>query len=288
MYPAQLPKGDIMNRKKLIGVVAACIIGVVVVALIVFASGQGAPGDRVVTFQDRNLGTAIREALNKPSGPIHASDLAALTSLTASDSGIEHLSGLQYCTNLTYLDVWHNLISDVYPLANLTNLIYLDAGDDGVGDIYPLANLTSLTYLYLYSNQIGDISPLANLTDLSGLSLQYNQINDISPLANLTSLTDLDLGHNQISDISPLANLTGLTSLYLQQNQISDISVLANLTSLTEILLYSNQISDISPLVDNPALGQGDYVSLKNNPLSSDSLDTYLFELRVRGVTVDY
>jgi len=41
-------------------------------------------------------------------------------------------------------------------------------------------------------------------------------------------------------------------------------------------------------LVDNPALGQGDYVSLKNNPLNPDFIDTYLDQLRARGVTVDY
>jgi hypothetical protein len=41
-------------------------------------------------------------------------------------------------------------------------------------------------------------------------------------------------------------------------------------------------------LMDNPGLEEGDYVSLGNNPLSSDSVDTYIDELRVRGVKVDY
>jgi hypothetical protein len=35
-------------------------------------------------------------------------------------------------------------------------------------------------------------------------------------------------------------------------------------------------------------LGEGDHVSLMNNPLSSDSIKTYLLELRKRGVKVDY
>jgi len=41
-------------------------------------------------------------------------------------------------------------------------------------------------------------------------------------------------------------------------------------------------------LVDNPGLGEGDYVSLGDNPLSSDSIDMYMPQLRARGVTVDY
>ncbi len=184
-----------MSRKKLIGIVAACVI-VVIVVVVISLSGRGP----TVTFPDPNLEIAVREALNKPSGPIRVSELARLANLTASDSRVEDLSGLEYCTNLTYLDFWHN----------------------------------------------------------------------------------------QISDISSLANLTNLTYLYLPQNQISDISVLANLTELTEILLHSNQIGNIFPLADNPGLGEGDHVTLMNNPLSSDSIKTYLLELRMRGVKVDY
>jgi hypothetical protein len=249
------------SAKKLIAIVAVCII-VVAVVLVISLSRHGSVG----IFSDPNLEIAVREALNKPSGAISASELAGLANLTASDSGIRDLSGLQYCTNLTDLDLWHNQISDISPLGNLTNLTYLELGDNGISDISSLGNLTNLKYL----------------------SLQYNQVSDISPLANLTSLTELDLWHNQISDISPLGNLTSLTYLYLPLNQISDISPLTGLTNLTEILLYSNEIVDISPLVNNPGLGAGDSVSLGDNPLSSDSIDIYMDQLRVRGVTVNY
>ncbi|MDH4291462.1 MAG: leucine-rich repeat domain-containing protein, partial [Dehalococcoidia bacterium] len=164
--------------------------------------------------------------------------------------------------------------------------------ENQISDISPLASVTSLTELSLKENQISDISPLASLTSLTELSLGENQISDISPVANLTSLTWLDLESNQISDISPLANanLTNLTELWLGGNQISDISPLANanLTNLTELGLGSNQISDIKPLVDNPGLGEGDYVYLRFNPLSDTSLNTYIPQLEARGVIVDY
>ena len=184
-----------MSRKKLIGIVAACIIGVIVV--LVISSSECRP---VVTFPDPNLEVAIREALNKPSGPIYASELAELTYLPADSKGIEDLSGLQYCTNLT----------------------------------------------------------------------------------------DLGLGDNQISDISPLANLTNLTDLDLWDKQISDISTLANLTNLTRLDLERNQISDISPLTENAGLSVGDVVYLDGNPLSSNSINTYIPQLETRAVIVDY
>jgi hypothetical protein len=52
--------------------------------------------------------------------------------------------------------------------------------------------------------------------------------------------------------------------------------------------LMQNPISDISPLVDNLGLGEGDTVILVNNPLSEESINTYIPELEARGVTVEY
>jgi internalin A len=241
-------------------------------------------------------------------------NLTSLTALYLHTNKISDISPLANLTNLTVLELHDNRISDISPLTGLTSLTELSLMDNGISDISPLASLTSLTSLWLNRNGISDISPLASLTNLTELSLMDNQISDISPLANanLTSLTSLDLGDNQISDISPLANanltsltylelwgnqisdispLAGLTSLpvlNLRGNQISDISPLVNLTSLTELSLGANQISDIKPLVDNLDLGEGDYVDLGFNPLSDTSLNTYIPQLRARGVIVVY
>jgi len=268
------------------------------------------PPELEVTFADPNLEAAVRDAIAIATGPIYSSDLGELTHLDASARNITDLTGLEYATSLTGLDLtdneisdispladltslttlslWFNQISDVSPLANLTGLTTLNLVNNQIRDISALAGLTSLTGLWLHDNQMSDISALANLTNLTGLGLNRNQISDISPLANLTSLTWLWLAHNQIRDISALAGLTSLTILWLHNNQISDISPLANLTSLTELGLHSNQISDISPLVQNTGLGTGDTVNLEVNPLSSDSISTYIPQLEARGVTIHY
>jgi len=220
-----------------------------------------------VYFPDVNLEVRVIKAIGKSSGPIYPSDLQRLTELHVySTSNITDLTGLEYCTNLTVFYSRLNEISDISPLANLISLTGLYISYGQISDISPLVSLTSLTELHLYWNLISDVSALAGLTNLSSLSLSSNQISDISPLADLTSLTDLKLWDNQISDISPLVSLTNLTSL----------------------LLHYNQISDISPLVDNTGLGEGDTVDLRDNPLSEESLNIHIPELRARGVTVDY
>ena len=208
-----------------------------------------------VEFVDPNLEAAVRDAIDIATGPIYSSDLDELTYLDASARNIADLTGLEYATGLTTLNLMNNQIIDISPLADLASLTTLNLVDNQISDISPLVSLTGLTFLWLHDNQISDISPVAGLTNLTGLGLNRNQISDVSPLAGLTNLTlGLWLAHNQISDVSPLADLTSLTGLWLAENQIGDISPLANLTSLTELYLGSNQISGISPLANLTSL----------------------------------
>lgn len=206
------------------------------------------PEPEEVTFPDANLEGAVREAIEKPEGPIYAHKVAGLTLLNASGRSISDLGGLEYATGLTYLDLSNNQVSDVSPLAGLTNLTRLDLYINSIADISPLAGLTGLDRLYLNANQISVISPLADLTSLTYLNLGSNTIDDISALEGLIGLNELYLGVNQIDDASPLGALVSLTRLNLSNNQIDDISELAGLTGLEWLILNGNQIVSISSL----------------------------------------
>jgi cysteine-rich repeat protein len=235
-----------------------------------------------VDFPDPNLESVIRGAIGKPIGPIYESDLAALLSLDASSASIEDPTGLEHCTNLTWLDLLDNQVSDISPLAGLTNLTWLRLDENQISDIGPLAGLTNLTALWLGFNQISDLSPLVALTNLTALELRENQISDLSALAGLTNLTWLELNGNQISDLSPLAGLTNLTTLLLYENLISDISPLAALTNLTLLDLEENQISNISPLV---ALTNLTALELRENQISDLSALAGLTNLTLLDLT---
>ena len=167
----------------------------------------------VVTIPDANLQAAIRQKLNKPVGDIHSSELAALTDLVSQSSGIINLSGLEYCTGLTFL------------MLNLNQ----------INDIAPLSGLTSLRSLYLDNNHIINIAPLTNLTRIKQLGLGYNQINNLTPLVGLTNLTTLYLWDNQISDIEPLVNNPGLSAgdyVCLNSNPLNATSINVHIPAL--------------------------------------------------------
>ena len=166
----------------------------------------------IATFEDANLGTAIRAALSVGAQDDFTCGLVAgLTDLEARDAGIESLVGIQNLTSLTNLDLWPNSITDISSLSELTNLTFLDLGDNSITDISALRGLTRLTNLDLTHNSINDISVLSGMTGMETLRLYNNPISDISSLRGLTSLTELHV-HDlpDLSNIEPLLNNTGL------------------------------------------------------------------------------
>ena len=268
-------------------------------------------GSQMVDIPDRSLRNSIEEALGKESGgPITEAEMATLTQFSALSASISDLTGLEFATNLTSMNLEANAISDLSVLSCLINLTTLKLSDNSISDLSALCGLTNLKLLTLYKNSVSDISALSGLTNLTVLNLMENSISDISALSRLTNLTVLNLGENSISDISALLGLTNLTLLWLEKNSISDISALSRLTNLTSLYLEKNSISDIStlsglcsltwlcleansvsdllPLLTNTGLGKESMVYLEGNRLSYPSIYTYIPALQSRGVKVHF
>ena len=202
-----------------------------------------------VTIPDANLRAAIEAALGKASGaPITKGEMTTLTGLEARHADIRDLTGLEFATDLTVLNLAFNNLTDISSLSGLTDLTWLSLGGNNLTDISSLSGLTNLTSLTLYRNNLTDISSLSGLTDLTWLALGGNSISDISALSGLTNLTSLDLQGNNLTDILSLSDLTDLTWLALGGNSISDISALSGLTNLTSLDLDHTSITGISAL----------------------------------------
>jgi Leucine-rich repeat (LRR) protein len=201
-----------------------------------------------VHFNDSNLETEIRKALNKLTGTITASDLSTLTSFSTDNKNISDLTGLEYAVNLTDLDLHSNQIQNISPLSGLNKLTSLSLYDNRINNLNSLSNLTALTSLYIGYNPITDISVLSKLVNLTSLHLPSVQTSNFTILSNLSKLTELLLNDNQIISLSFISNLTSLTTLHLEYNQIADIGPLSNLSNLTDLRLSSNKVNDLMPI----------------------------------------
>ena len=224
-----------------------------------------------VEIPDAGLRAAVESELGKDAGAtISSAEMEFIDYLDGIGWNIEDLTGLEFATGLTVLELGDNAITDIAPLSGLTNLrglhLYenaltdvtllsgltgltsMDFAYNEITEVAPLSGLTNLTQLFLGSNQITDVTPLAGLTNLTRLHLRSNQITDVTPLSGLTNLTQLDLYNNALTDVTPLAGLTNLTNLSFSSNALTDVSVLSGLSKLTSLRLSSDALADVSAL----------------------------------------
>ena len=189
----------------------------------------------VVNFPDPGLEAAIRNAIGKPTGDIHDTDLLELTYFNAYDCSIVDLEGIQYCVDLTDLLLSNNQIVDISPLSSLANLTCLSMASNQIVDISALSHLTKLTKLYLNWNMISDIGVLQDLRNLTYLSLSSNRVVDISAVSDLTNLWIVNLEDNQINSIVPLISNTGIGDgdyVEIQRNRLSPIPDSADIQTI--------------------------------------------------------
>jgi hypothetical protein len=210
-----------------------------------------AAGNLDDVIPDEKLRAAIRDKLNQPYGDLFVIDLQSITSMDVSDRGISDITGLEYCTNLSRIDLSNNSI----------------------------VNLDALALMH---------DPLAG-TKLRDVNLANNQISDITPLRELNQIKILNLSGNRIRDLSVFRRDSGsyrVQVLDLSDNGISDLSPLGSLTDISLLMLADNLISDISPLMKVRGLALGDSVDLYGNPLDETSINEIIPALRSKWIKV--
>jgi Leucine-rich repeat (LRR) protein len=144
-------------------------MGVSCLLLAIAALVSGCPGADVVVIPDRGLELAIRAELTQPFCFLTRADLAEVNQLDARSRSIRDLTGLEYCVNLTGLNLASNDISDITPLTQLQGLTYLNLENNAVNDLGPLSGLFYLDAILLFNNDIRDLSPLVANAENGGI-----------------------------------------------------------------------------------------------------------------------
>jgi hypothetical protein len=104
-----------------------------------------------------------------------------------SQSGIDDLDGVQYCTHAVIMDLSYNQIEDISLLWGLAMLEEINLSDNRIADIDTLSNLKNIRTLYLAGNLIRDISPLLFMEkleylDISGIKVPADQVKKLTEL----------------------------------------------------------------------------------------------------------
>jgi Leucine-rich repeat (LRR) protein/subtilisin family serine protease len=170
-----------------------------------------------------------------------------------------------------YLDVRHNLISDVAPLDAAAapeatvhrepqRVATVHISDPGLraallaatgrapDEALDAGEVAAIERLNMIDIELGDLSELRALGSLRWLNLHQNSLNSLDDLPALDRLETLFVDFNNIADLAALTGRRGLSALGLVGNNITDISALAPLSGLEALYLSDNNIADISAL----------------------------------------
>ena len=239
---------------------AAAVLALVAAALAPGAAAQSA----AISIPDAGLRSAIADALGKQSGEaITEGDIARLTVLDASYSGIGRLDGLQHAVNMRGLYLQGNRISDASSLANMARMQVLSLHSNDISEI-DLTAMTDLRFLDLGDNDLATV-------DLSGQRTRVGENARDSKLYALwlhnNRLTSVDLsGLTALQDRPDGASHPNYVSLRLDRNQLTSVTGLADLRPGTwSLRLEDNRLTS----VDLRGAEHLHYVYLNNNPISS-------------------
>ncbi|MBU3161246.1 Ig-like domain-containing protein [Clostridium frigoris] len=189
-------------------------------------------------FTDENFKSSVYSHIGKAApSPILESDVKDIKSLELSAKNLSSLSGIEYFTSLTDLNVSNNKLTtlDVSKNKALTSL-------DCKSNVLATLNVnTALTDLNCEYNKLKtlDVSKDIALTDLK---CYYNQLSTLDVSKNI-ALISLDCGLNQIATLDVSKN-TVLTHLNCEENHLKTLDISKN-TALTYLYCGWNQIKTL-------------------------------------------
>ena len=172
------------------------------------------------SFPDQNFRLYISNKLDTDgNASLSNREIAAVTSLSIYNQGINSLVGIEYFTSLQYLDCRRN---------KLTTL--------------NLSSNTALTSLDCYNNQLTSLDVSGN-TALSSLNCWSNQLTSLDVSGN-TALTSLRCGGNFLTSLDVSGN-AALTSLDCDNNQLTALD-LSGCPSIFQLYCSGNQLASLN------------------------------------------
>ena len=140
------------------------------------------------------------------------------------------------------------VINNLSGLEKLTDIYYLNLNNNNLTDINTLWELKNLEAVFLDNNGLEDLGNIQEMPKLKCLSLKNNNLNDINGISKLTNLSELYIDNNNLTNVDELKTLTNLYSLKLSNNMISDINFVKKLPKIEFIEVAYNNIQDVSAI----------------------------------------
>lgn len=198
--------------------------------------------------------------------PSTRSTIEALKKLSKKDTCLDSYNTLN---QMVKMDLSHQRLKDLSPLAGFKRLRYLSLRGNAIDDLTPILALSQLIELDISQNNLATLPDLSKLPKLRIIAATNNQLTALkastlpvgilridfadNPLVPesidlaLSELKYLNLSRCGLSTIAALKS-SSLIELSLMNNGITSLDGITNLPNLEILILSRNAVVDITPL----------------------------------------
>ena len=192
------------------------------------------------TFPDENFRNWVLANSFGRDGVLTDAEIASVTKLNIGSRRIQSLKGIEFFTELSWLDVTGNSGITEIDLSPFPKMKYLDVGWCKIKEL-DLSKNTELSYLDCRGNGLTALD-LSKNTSLTTLICFGNQLTELD-LSKNTLLTEIECSNNLLEelDVSKNMNLEKLTCI---ENQLSALDVSRH-TALKYLTCYNNLLNSL-------------------------------------------
>ncbi|MFL5729239.1 MAG: leucine-rich repeat domain-containing protein [Cytophagaceae bacterium] len=212
-----------------------------------------------VSLPDSNFRKFLSNYYPSVINPDKTLNVAAAAAVTGPfkcyDQKITDLSGIQYFTGISTLEVKYNpdlhTLPDISPLSNIS-ILGLDS--NGLNSLPNLSALVNLQILSFHHNQVTAMPGINSLTQLTQLHAYNNKLTTLPDLSALVNLQKLFCSDNPLTILPGFSGLSSLNFFLCQRTSIAAIPDLSNCTQLQYLICTDNQVTALPDLSNCPLL----------------------------------
>ncbi len=166
-----------------------------------------------------------------------------------SNKGITNLSGIEYFTSITSLEVKNNpALTSVPNIDGLTSVTIVGLDSNGLTSLPNLSTLVNVQILSVRHNQLSTVPNISTLIQLKILFMDNNLFTTLPNLSNQVNLEKIICSDNPITSLPSFSTLGKLSLLICQRTNLTAIPSLSGCVLLEYLICTNNNVTVIPSL----------------------------------------
>jgi len=181
-------------------------------------------------------------------------NIAAANSLSVmfkcSNKGITNLSGIEYFTSITSLEVKNNpALTSIPNIDGLTDITIVGLDSNGLTSLPDLTALVNIEILSIRHNQLSVAPNISTLTQLKILFVDNNLLTTLPDLSNQVNLLKIICSDNPLTSLPSFSSLGKLSLLLCQRTNLTSIPNLNGCVLLEYFVCTNNNVTVLPSFV---------------------------------------